>query len=153
MKPTPEEIEKLVHRALGELPDRRAPRTLETRVLAEISRRAALPWWRQSFAHWPLAVRAGFFVLSAAVAAALLAGLFLALRSAGSPAVAGALWQRFAWLDALRSAGSGTAQAAGDVFGAIPQYWLYGTLAAIAALYAAIVGLGAAAYRAFATRA
>ena len=54
---------------LRNLPDRKAPAGLEARVLAEISRRAALPWWRKSFAHWPVAVRLGFLILSARVAA------------------------------------------------------------------------------------
>ena len=39
-------------------------------MLAELARRAALPWWRKSFAHWPMAARAAFVVLGAGIAAA-----------------------------------------------------------------------------------
>lgn len=50
--PDPEEkLERLIHRTLRDLAPRRAPRTLEARVFAELERRAALPWWRQSYAH------------------------------------------------------------------------------------------------------
>lgn len=53
-------LERLLDRTLRGLPVRRAPATLESRVLAELARRAALPWWRRSFVHWPQAARAVF---------------------------------------------------------------------------------------------
>jgi hypothetical protein len=56
MKLSPEQLEKLIHSNLRALPDRRAPRSLESRVHAAIETRAALPWWKQSFAQWPVAV-------------------------------------------------------------------------------------------------
>src|ERR1700738_3597831 len=56
-------LERLLDRALRELPLRRAPLTLESRVFGELQRRAALPWWRRSFAHWPLLARAAFLVI------------------------------------------------------------------------------------------
>ena len=62
-----EALERLLDRALHELPSRRAPPTLESRVIRELDRRAALPWWRRSFAHWPLLARAGFLVIGAAL--------------------------------------------------------------------------------------
>jgi len=66
-------LEREVSRALREVPLRRAPPSLESRVLAEIGRRAALPWWRRSFARWPRPARAGFTVTCGALVAALLA--------------------------------------------------------------------------------
>ncbi len=44
MNPTPdneEKMERLIHRTLRDLPPRRAPNSLERRVLAELDRRAA----------------------------------------------------------------------------------------------------------------
>ena len=64
-----EELERLVDRALHDLPLRRAPHTLESRVFAELERRAALPWWRRSFAHWPLPARSAFLVICIALIA------------------------------------------------------------------------------------
>src|SRR5712672_3854389 len=68
-------LERLLDRTLHELPLRRAPLTLESRVFGELERRAALPWWRRSFAHWPLLARAGFLVICGAlISAAFLGG-------------------------------------------------------------------------------
>ena len=68
MKHSPEDLEKFIHQTLRALPARRAPHSLESRVRAAIAARAALPWWRQSFARWPLAARVAFFIGSAGVA-------------------------------------------------------------------------------------
>jgi hypothetical protein len=149
MKPSPDDLEKFAHRVLRDLPARRAPRTLEGRVLAEIGRRAALPWWRQSFLHWPAAVRGIFFVVSAAAAAAAIAGLFGLARGPESAQWAQALSQRFGWLLFLRTLCADSWQAAGDVYRAIPPLWLTGALAVVVACYATLLGVGAAAYRTF----
>lgn len=41
---SPQDLEKLIHQTLRALPDRKAPRSLEHRVLAAIAARQALPW-------------------------------------------------------------------------------------------------------------
>jgi hypothetical protein len=101
MNPSPENrdpLESLIDRTLRAQPARRAPRTLESRVVAELARRAALPWWHKSYAHWPAVVRGGFFVLSALVAAVLVTGLFLLSQSATSTELTGEIAGRFSWL-------------------------------------------------------
>src|SRR5471030_2753064 len=98
-----DKLEQLISRTLREQPPRRAPRALEQRVLAELERRAALPWWRQSFAHWPLAARGSFFVLSAAVAALMVASLFAMTRSSAAAQAASEVSARFAWLELARA--------------------------------------------------
>jgi hypothetical protein len=148
----PEKLENFIREALTALPDRRAPLTLETRVLAEIGRRSALPWWRQSHAHWPAAARGAFFVISAAAAAILVAGLLSVANSAGAAAVAATAARRFAWMGFARDA---VATATGDLgafFLSIPQTWLYGALAVAGAGYAALIGVGAAVYRTLSAR-
>lgn len=152
MKPSPEDLEKFVHRALREMPNRSAPRTLEMRVLAELERRAALPWWRQSFAHWPAAMRSVFLVISAAAAAILIGGLFLVMRNPETAQMAGAVSARFGWLLVLRSMVDGAQGTAGVVFRAIPPLWLYGSLAFLGVCYATVIGVGAAAYRFYSAR-
>ena len=57
-------LERLTAEVLRELPPRRAPRTLEARVLAELERRAAKPWWQSSFMEWPALVRILFVLAS-----------------------------------------------------------------------------------------
>jgi hypothetical protein len=130
-------LEGLLERTLHELPLRRAPPTLESRVLCELQRRAALPWWRRSFAHWPLAARAVFVV----ICGALIRLAFLG----GAAAVAGALslsWARE--IGVLMASGGNLATLLART---LPLSWLYEGIAACAVLYAVLFGLGAAVYR------
>jgi hypothetical protein len=138
-----EQLEQLVHRELRALPPRSAPRTLESRVLAEIARRAALPWWQQDFAHWPMAARAAFVVSSAALIAAIL----WLLPNFGRSELDQALAPQLATFDSLRAIASRVAEFGGLVVRSISPVWIYGGLAALAALYAVLFGLGTAAYR------
>lgn len=145
---TPDPLEQAIHRTLRQLPERMAPAALEQRVLAEIARRAALPWWRKSFAHWPPAVRVGFFFVCAAVVP-----LALVASSWVSAGLDPAVWrpllpQPAAWLHATASVMQALSTAFEIFSRAIPSLWLYGALAFFAALYAAVFGLGAAAYKA-----
>jgi hypothetical protein len=135
--------EALVNRVLREVPARRAPASLQLRVLEELSRRAALPWWSRGFANWPLAARGAFMALC---------GVIVALTFLGSWAGAGArALQEFQLLAASWThpaiaavvSAAGWAELLGHV---IPQGWLYGGVAAGTVLYTVLFGLGAAAY-------
>ena len=143
MKPHDElKLEHLIHQTLRALPDRKAPRSLESRVLAGIAARQALPWWRQSFVHWPLPVRAAFFVLAGGLAA----GLVL-LGTAGSANLLHAFRGILAPVAQVRAVATFVADLGATVFRSIPTLWLYGVVTFIATLYAALLGLGATAYR------
>jgi hypothetical protein len=122
---------------------------LQGRVLAEIARRQALPWWKRSFAHWPAAIRALFFGGSAIAAAVVVSGLLLVWHSSGAAAMgmAGAA-EHFAWLRAARDFLSSTNSSIHSVYAAIPRLWLYGAVAVIGALYALLGAISATAYRA-----
>jgi hypothetical protein len=137
-KESPEALERLLDRTLQGLPLRRAPMTLESRVFGELERRAALPWWRRSFAHWPPPARAVFLV----ICGALIKLAFLG----GATAVAGVRslsWTREAQA-LLASAGSLAALLAHTP----PPTWAYEAVAVCTVLYAVLFGLGAAVYRA-----
>jgi len=130
-------LQQLLDRTLRELPLRRAPPTLEARVIGELERRAALPWWRRSFAHWPLLARAAFLV----ICAALIRLAFLG----GAAAVAGVdslVWARQAGM-LVMSLGN-LAMALERIS---PPHWLYEGAAVCGALYAVLFGLGAVVYR------
>lgn len=150
MKPSPDHearLERLVQRAVRDLPPRPAPRSLEQRVRAEIARRAELPWWRRSFSYWPAPARAGFLALSlVAVAALVVSGFWIG--GGLEERLPGALATPAAWLEH----GSTVLRALGGCVSIvernIPPFWLYGGLAVAAALYLTLFGLGAAAYRA-----
>lgn len=135
-------LEQLTAAVLRELPARRAPRTLEARVFAEIERRAAKPWWQSSFTEWPALVRI-LFVLASIVTGVL--------------AVRGSTWLFGESSSALSGIGSNLTPAASSmkttfhifhsVADSIPSVWIYGGLALMAVMYIALFGIGAAAYR------
>lgn len=145
-KPSPQDLEKLIHQTLRSLPDREAPRSLEHRVLAAIAARQALPWWRQSFTHWPVAARSVFLVASAVFAAAVLAGFFRATGEVQATSLLAGPLEAWARVQAFAAAIS---DLGGVVWRSIPSLWIYGALAFAATMYAAFFGLGAAAYRTF----
>ena len=94
----PQKLEAAVHRVLRGLPERKAPAGLEGRVLAELARRAALPWWRKSFAHWPAAIRAGFFAGSVLAAALVVSGLIYLSESSGAHELSSGIASSVGWL-------------------------------------------------------
>lgn len=54
MKEQPKQsLEAVIHRELRQLPARRAPAALRSRVLATLEARARLPWWQRPWASWP----------------------------------------------------------------------------------------------------
>ncbi|MBI5693217.1 MAG: hypothetical protein HZC55_24330 [Verrucomicrobia bacterium] len=151
MNPNPDsrerELERLVHRALHELPARRAPRSLEQRVLAEISRRVDLPWWRQSFVHWPWPARGAFLLASFALVAMVILGAAAGVGGIDGSALQVVFAQPIAWWESGRAVFDALNGFVGIMLRNIPPIWLYGGLAFIAAVYAMLFGLGAAAYR------
>ncbi len=147
MKPSPEELEKLIHQTLRSLPARRAPLSLESRVRAAIEARAALPWWKQSFTAWPVAARVAFLISSAGIAKLAIMAVVWAMAGFDGAQLANAFSTQFAWVQTVSGVFTVIGNFFGTVYRAIPPLWLYGGLAAVAALYAALFGLGATAYR------
>ncbi len=137
-----ERLEQLTTAALRELPLRRAPRTLEARVFAELERRAAQPWWQSSYTQWPMLMRLLFVLASIAT---------------GVLAVKGSQWLFGESSNALSDIESDLSPATSTVkttfhvfqylFDSIPTFWIYGGLALMAGMYIALFGIGAAAYR------
>jgi len=130
-------LERLVHDSLRRLPHRQAPASLEERVLQELARRAALPWWRRSFTHWPTFARSLFLILCAVLGTLTFAGS--ARVTAGFTPMQ-RLVDSLTWLNTAVEAVSSLAHA-------IPSIWLYEGLAIAALLYGFLIALGAAAYR------
>ncbi|MFI5337640.1 MAG: hypothetical protein ACHQ5A_12705 [Opitutales bacterium] len=146
-KLTPAELEQLIHRELHALPPRRAPRTLESRVLAAIEHRASVPWYHQSWSYWPAAVRATFLAALTGASAAAVAALYLVSQGASGDTLAREVGSRFQIFSQLYAAGAWVFDFGARLFASIPSLWLYGGLAVVAAFYAAFLGLGAVAYR------
>ncbi len=142
----PEELEKMIHRTLRSLPDRQAPRGLEARVLAAIEAQHALPWWQQSFIHWPMAARGAFPLLTGILAATLIALVF---RTGAEANPASVLAGPMAILTQIKAGIHGISNFGLMVFRSIPSIWIYGGIAFLAAMYAALIGLSATVYRTF----
>jgi hypothetical protein len=145
MNESDDELARTLDRVLQDLPLRRAPAALEARVFGELQRRAALPWWRRSFAHWPLPARAAFLVICAALIRLALLEAAVAVAGVRSLHQSGAL--SLSW---AHGAGVLAATASNLVMllaRAVPPGWAYAGIAACTLLYAALFGLGAVVYR------
>lgn len=138
-----DELERFIDKTLRALPQRQAPRTLESRVFAEITRRAALPWWRKHFAQWPFAARLGF--LLACFGSVKLAFVVVMWVSARADAF------RFlssppAWIHGLGHVMSSMANLFVLLVGLIPSGLLYSLMALCLLLYGTLLALGAVGY-------
>jgi len=139
------QLARLFESTLRDVPLRRAPSTLEARVMAELRHRASLPWWRRSFSHWPVRARAGFGLGSAALIAWILVGGASLMDMVQSLPEAGGRWLPWGRLAAALAEAVGELAAA--IARAVPIAWVYEGLAVSAVLYAALFGLGIAGYR------
>ena len=139
------EIEARLAQALRTLPERRAPATLESRVLDALARRVPLPWWRRSFGEWPAAARVAFGVTSAVlvvltVLAAAAANANLGSLGASHALSTPVLHDASVFFVITRTLGVSLASI-------LSSSWVLGCLIASAALYAALFGLAIAGYR------
>lgn len=148
-KMTPDELEQFIHQQLRTLPPRRAPRSLESRVLAAIEQRAAVAWYHKSYAYWPAPVRAVFLTLATAGVGGLLAASYFLMAGTSIADVTTQVGSRLGGVMRLVDAATWTIDLCSRLFASIPPLWLYGGAAVVTAMYVAFFGLGAAAYRAF----
>jgi hypothetical protein len=141
MKADPrEELERLVTRALQDQPPRRAPDTLERRVLAQLESRAALAHWRRGFAHWPMAARVAFLAASVGVVKLALSVAMWLATPLTSPAFSFDLPSQIAWVQTLFVA-------IASVSRTVPSLWVHAGIALLVIMYVALFGIGASAYR------
>ncbi len=155
MKRDPDSMERWITRLLREQRPRRAPASLPARVLEEIQRReagarapagtaAVAPWWRRSFAYWPLAAKVAFTAASLGTVWLALSGLDAAgaaLRSDSNVGSMVLVLRGFAGFCETLAATAAT------VAHAIPQSLLYIGIAVCGSVYFALFGLGTIAYR------
>ena len=141
------ELEQFIGAVLHRQPLRQAPATLEARVLRELALRSARPWWLQGFGRWPWLARLLFLPLGVVFARlSLLAtdrvpALWHAVQgTAPAGTVRSSLGVFESLGQALQTLGHMLAQG-------IPQTWIYGGAGIALFLYAALFGIGAAAFR------
>jgi hypothetical protein len=134
-------LERLVDSALRELPLRRAPLNLESRVFEELARCAVMPWWQRSFMQWPRAARVLLLGICSVLGGLTIVGGARIVVNVG-PALRPA-----PELDRALALLSASKNLVATLVGTIPPMWIYEGLALAAILYAALFALGAAAYR------
>jgi hypothetical protein len=140
-----EKLERLVAQVLRDQPLRRAPASLETRVLSELAARARLPWWRRGVATWPAMVRVPVITACAiCVPLVWVLSVWLAARllPVAHAQVAGPLATARDAGRALASLGA----AGTHIIQSIPRDWLLGGMIATVTLYAALFALVAVGY-------
>jgi hypothetical protein len=140
-----EKLERLVSQVLLDQPLRRAPASLEARVLGELAVRARLPWWRRGVASWPAAVRVPVITACAVcVPLVWVLSVWLAARlvSATRSRIAGPL----ATLQGAGRAVASVRAVTAHMFQSIPHEWLVGGIIATAAVYAVLFALVALGY-------
>lgn len=146
-------LERAMARVLAGQPPLRAPATLGERVMAELARRAALPWWRRGFSYWPLGARIALVVALAALLWLVLALTGGAAAGTGDTLRAEVVGSVTSWTTALHALASAAGEIGGFAARAVPATWIYGCAAAVAALYVSFFGLGAATYKVLQARA
>ncbi|MEP7246299.1 MAG: hypothetical protein ABI885_21840 [Gammaproteobacteria bacterium] len=142
-----EQAERLVAEVLSQQPLRPAPRTLESRVLREIERRAALPWWRNSFMHWPLIAQFFFLLTSVGAVKLVLSAAGWALTDLRFASAVAAVTAPLSWVGRTAHFFATLADMGSVVLAAVPPHYLYVGLFVAATLYVALFVLGATAYR------
>jgi hypothetical protein len=171
----PDHLEQFVDHLVRGQPLRRAPPDLEARVLARLQssmqsrvqpdqhargerdaqglwhaqnrRHGTLPWWRKGFVHWPVAARVIFLAASSGLVRFVMTEGTTVSSAVRSGEFAEPLSPAVTWVHAGASVISATASMGASVVHVVPAYWLYGAAALGIALYGALFGLGAVAYR------
>jgi hypothetical protein len=141
----PDKLEQIVGYALRDLPQRRAPVSLESRVLGELQRRSAFSWWRRSFAHWPLLARSLLIVVCGALIGLTMLGGTWAVPVFQPLSDVGALSS--SWVNPVSSVLAFAGGLATLLERTIPPVWFYVGFSVAVMLYLILFGLGAAAYR------
>ncbi len=132
---------------LRDLPARRAPPSLEARVYSELESRAGRPWWRQRFAHWPLAARASFVLICSVIIAATFVFTDESWWTGTAQLANAAVTATTPWMRPAFTVLGSASELAALVARWLPPAWLPSLVIAAALLYAALFALIAAVYR------
>ena len=128
-----EKLERLVSQVLREQPLRRAPASLEARVLSELAARARLPWWRRGVASWPAAVRVPV-IAGCAVCVPLFWVLSLWLATRLVPVTRARIAGPLAMLHGIGNTFAALGTVVTHIIQSVPRDWLLGGVIATATL-------------------
>jgi hypothetical protein len=137
-----QQLEAAVNRELKTLPTLRAPASLAARVMAEIERRQALPWYRRAWLTWPMPLRAVSFAGLLAAFGALCYGSWALVQSPAVMTASRTVGGWLASLGAIWKAGAVLVAAAGHALQSLGPITLICGGMMLVASYALCVGLG-----------
>ena len=142
-------LERQLHEVLRSLPSRAAPEHLSAHVFEQLAQRAAAPWWRRSFWHWPWLMRSLFLAACLVLICASVMGA--AGVPAHVPAIPGPLatahLHLLAWVSHIAAGINAALALLSALVRALPSAWLEALAVIAGAAYVLLFGLGAAAYR------
>jgi hypothetical protein len=139
------ELESLIGNVLRDQPLRRAPASLEARVLARVGQQEAMPWWRGSFSNWPMVARLALLLALVGVAK-LTVDLVVWLFSAPAQ-VTQTVESSVTWAKSTATLLSTLFALGRALFDVIPSHWITLALVFAAGTYVMLFALGATAYR------
>jgi hypothetical protein len=139
------QLERVIHSVLRDQPLRRAPASLEARVLARIQQQHAMAGRSMGFSRWPLAARIALLVALAVVAKFTLDAVVWVF-STPTP-VTHTVENSVTWAKSTASLFSSLLTLAHSLFNVIPSTWIALGLAVAAGMYITLFVLGATAYR------
>jgi hypothetical protein len=144
-------LERLIGSRLGAQPLLKAPQALQSRVWAELERRAALPWWHRSFRQWPMSIRIAFVLTALAVVWLILSANAWSQATHAATQLAAPVSGELTGLQhiavLLSVLGSLCRDLGAALLHRIPGLVLYGGIAVLIAMYATLAGISVAAYR------
>ena len=141
--PEQRELEKFIDQQLKKLPPQEAPANLVANVLAAITVRENLPWWKQPFTSWPRNTQALLFTT---LSLAFVALVYFTWRPAESISAANLAEKAssYGWLPRTIEAGANGLLL---VLRSVPWQWFVAASVVCLSMYAACVATGFALYR------
>jgi hypothetical protein len=139
------QLERVIGDVLRDQPMRRAPASLEARVLSRIEQLQDVPWWRNSFSNWPVSARLALLVILLGVAKLTL-DVVVWLFSSPTP-VTHTVESSVSWARSTASVFSSLITLGHALLSAVPSHWITLALVFAAGMYFMLFALGATAYR------
>lgn len=136
------QLERRIDQVLKGLPELSAPSTLALRVMAAVSRRADLAWYRQPMEMWPAGLRIAAMVILMGSFSGLCIAAWQLTRAAGITEATQEISQMFSIFTALWNALNVVLGAVVVIARHFGTAFILGSLAAIGLGYAFCVGLG-----------
>ncbi len=141
--PENNDLEMFIHAQLQKLPEHEAPEGLTGKVLAAIATRRKLPWWKQSFTHWPRPVRNLLFLALGLIFAGAVYGSGRAAGSVAMPEVLAPL----SWAGWAGQVMQGLGEAIFLAMSSLPMEGFIGIGVVFVILYGACLAAGFALFR------